>query len=215
MVAACGDDQPSAAGVGFNPGTSPPVAAAPPATAPADNRAPLISGKPINEITAGSAFSFLPSARDPDGNPLTFGISNRPQWALFNASTGRLAGTPGVGDVGTYPDIKITVSDGANQVGLEPFSVKVVGTATGSFTVSWMPPTERSDGSVLNNLAGYKIYWGTARGDYPNSVTIRNPGVASYVIEHLSPGTYYLVMTAFDAAGVESGHSNVAAKTVS
>jgi len=124
-------------------------------------------------------------------------------------------GTPGVGDVGTYSDIRIMVSDGTSQVGLEPFTVRVVGTATGSFAVSWMPPTERSDGSVLTNLAGYKIYWGTARGDYPNSVTLRTPGLAAYVIEDLSPGTYYLVMTALDADGIESGYSNVAAKTVS
>jgi hypothetical protein len=93
---------------------------------------------------------------------------------------------------------------------LAPFTVNVVGTAAGSLTVSWMPPLERADGSALTNLAGYKIYWGTAPGDYANTVTIDTPGVTSYVLEQLSPGTYYLVMTAFDAAGVESGRSNVA-----
>jgi hypothetical protein len=81
--------------------------------------------------------------------------------------------------------------------------------------LNWLPPTERSDGSALANLAGYKIYWGTAEGDYPNSVTIDTPGVTSYIIEQLSQGTYYLVMTAFDAAGVESGRSGAVAATIS
>lgn len=197
-IAACGDDGASSA-------SSPAVSS---------NDAPLISGKPVDQITVGSAFSFVPVASDPNGSALTFTIANQPPWAEFNASTGRLLGTPGVGDVGTYRDITITVSDGTNQVSLTPFTVGVVGTATGSITVSWMPPMARSDGSVLTNLAGYKIYWGTAPGDYANTVTIDTPGVTMYVLEQLPPGTYYLVMTAFDAAGVESGRSNVAVEIV-
>lgn len=207
VVAGCGDDSPSATLPALDPGTASPAFTS--------NRLPTISGKPIGEITAGSTFSFQPSASDPEGSSLTFSILNSPPWAAFDAATGRLLGTPSVGDVGTFSDITIMVSDGARRASLEPFSVKVVGTATGSFTLNWMPPTERSDGSVLSNLAGYKIYWGTARGDYPNSVTISNPGVSSYMIEQLAPGTYYLVMTAFDTAGLESAQSGVATKTVS
>jgi hypothetical protein len=177
--------------------------------------APAISGKPADEITVGSTFSFVPEASDPNGSPLTFTIANKPPWAEFSPSTGRLSGTPGAGDVGTYPGVTITVSDGMHRVSLVPFTVGVVGTATGSLTVSWMPPLERSDGSALTNLAGYKIYWGTAPGDYANMVTIDTPGVTSYVLEQLPAGTYYLVMTAFDAAGVESGQSSVAVEIVS
>jgi hypothetical protein len=206
LIAACGDDS-APASVAADSGAGPPAAAS--------NGPPLVSGSAIDTITAGSTFSFAPSASDPDGNPLTFTIVNQPPWAQFDGSTGRLLGTPGVGDVGTYRDITITVSDGTSQVSLQPFTVDVVGTATGAVTLNWMPPTERSDGSVLTDLAGYKIYWGTAQGDYPNTVTISNPGVATYVIEQLSPGTYYLVMTAFDAAGVESERSNVASRTIS
>jgi hypothetical protein len=198
LIAGCGGDD------GSNPSSS----------AAAVSGAPSISGDAVDEVTAGSAFSFSPLASDPDGNPLTFTIANKPSWAKFNESTGRLLGTPGVGDVGTYRNVTITVSDGTNRVSLAPFTVDVVGTATGAITLSWLPPTQNSDGSALTTLAGYKIYWGTAQGDYPNSVTIDTPGVASYVIEQLSPGTYYFVMTAYDAAGVESEQSNMAITTI-
>ncbi len=43
---------------------------------------------------------FTPSANDADGDTLTFTISNRPSWATFNGTTGRLSGTPGASHVG-------------------------------------------------------------------------------------------------------------------
>ena len=87
-----------------------------------------------------------------------------------------------------------------------------MGTATGSITISWLAPVEETDGSPLTDLTGYKIYWGMSLGDYPNSVTLNHPGVVTYVIENLTPGTYYLVATAFDSDGVESEHSEVVSR---
>ncbi len=84
-------------------------AGAPP---PPVNRAPDISGKPALVVTAGNAYSFRPTASDPDGQALTFSIGGKPGWATFNPSTGRLSGTPGSGAVGSHPDIVISVSDG-------------------------------------------------------------------------------------------------------
>ena len=81
-------------------------------------------------------------------------------------------------------------------------------------TLSWTPPTENEDGTVLENLAGYKLYFGTASGQYTNPVRINTPGLSSYVIENLLPDTYYVVATAFTTSGTESGYSNEAAKTV-
>ncbi|HSG66615.1 MAG TPA: hypothetical protein VLD39_16525, partial [Gammaproteobacteria bacterium] len=61
---------------------------------------------------------------------------------------------------------------------------------------------------------GYRIYWGTTAGSYPNSVTIDNPGLTTYVVENLVPGTYVFVATSFNASGVESAYSGAATKTV-
>ena len=57
------------------------------------NRAPTISGTPSSGVLVGAAYSFQPSASDPDGNTLTFSITNKPGWATFSTPTGRLSGT--------------------------------------------------------------------------------------------------------------------------
>ena len=180
----------------------------------APNRAPTISGTPVTSVLQGTPYSFQPTAADADGNPLTFSITNRPAWATFSATTGRLQGTPGPADVGTTTGIVIGVSDGTASASLGAFNISVQAVASGSATLSWQPPTTNTDGSPLTNLAGYRVYWGTTAGNYPNSVTINNPGVATYVVESLTPNTYHFAVKAFNSTGVESVFSNGASKTI-
>ena len=84
---------------------------------------------------------FAPTASDANGYPLTFTITGKPSWATFDASSGRLSGTPSGADVGTYSNIRIAVSDGSASTNLAAFAIQVVGTATGSATLTWQPPT--------------------------------------------------------------------------
>ncbi len=178
------------------------------------NRAPVISGTPPSTVLVGQSYAFTPSSSDPDGNALTFTVVNLPGWASFNSATGRIAGTPTAANVGTYGSIRISASDGIVTVNLSTFSIQVVGTATGSVRLSWTPPTRNTDGSALTNLAGFRIYWGTAAGTYPNAVTIQNPGLSSFVVDQLTPGTWYFVTTAVNTQGAESSRSPVASKTI-
>jgi hypothetical protein len=184
------------------------------AVSSAPNRAPVISGTPATSVMVGTAYSFQPTASDPDGNALTYSITNLPPWATFSTTTGRLQGTPAAATVGTYSNIVIRVSDGTASASLPAFGITVVAVATGSATLSWTPPTTNTDGSPLTNLAGYRVRWGTTAGNYPNSVTLNNAGLTSYVVSSLVPGTYYFVVTALNSAGVESQLSNVASKTI-
>lgn len=179
------------------------------------DRPPTISGDPLAAIVYGRTYTFVPAASDPERKQLTFNIVNKPDWAGFDPLSGTLEGTPQASDVGAYDGIKISASDGLYMVSLSSFSVDVLATAPGSITVNWLPPTERADGTPLTNLAGYNLRWGTALGHYPNLAKIPNAGVATYVIDELAPGTYYLVATAYDHNGVESDYSNVAIATIS
>jgi hypothetical protein len=180
----------------------------------APNSVPVISGNPATEVTVGSAYSFVPTANDADGDALTFSITNQPGWANFDQATGQLSGTPGGADVNVYNDIRITVSDGTDTSSLQ-FSITVNAIVLGSATLSWTPPTENEDGSNLGaELAGFKIYWGTVPGNYPNSVTINNASVSTYIVDNLTPGTYEFVATSFNTAGVESVYSSPATKTI-
>ena len=72
-----------------------------------------------------------------------------------------------------------------------------------------------TDGTPLGNLAGYRVRYGNAPGSYRNQLQIGNPGITSCVIEKLPAGTYYFVVIAYDAGGLESGNSAVVSKTIS
>lgn len=178
------------------------------------NRAPTISGSPPTTAREGQAYAFTPSAADADGNTLSFSISNRPTWAAFNTSTGALTGTPGVGTVGSYANVTIRVSDGIATVSLPAFTIDVQQTALGSATLSWQPPTTRTDGSPLTNLAGYRLRYGTAQGSYPNMIDIPNGSLTSAVVENLPAATYYFVASAYDTTGAESSNSSAVSKTI-
>ena len=81
-------------------------------------------------------------------------------------------------------------------------------------TLTWTAPTQNEDGSELIDLDGYRLYWGTAPGNYPNSITIDNESVTTYVVDNLSPGTYEFVATSHNSSGVESRYSAPATKVV-
>lgn len=182
-------------------------------TSPGSNP-PTISGSPPTAVVAGSSYSFRPVAAGGNGDPLSFSVQNLPVWASFDSSTGAVAGQPTLGNVGVYKNIIISVSDGVSSASLVAFDITVSQVALGSMTLSWTSPTENTDGSSLSDLAGYRIYYGTSEGVYPNRVVIDTAGISSYVIENLVPDTYFVVATSVNAAGVESAFSNVAVKTV-
>ena len=58
------------------------------------NAAPEISGTPASTAAVGERYTFEPAATDADGDVLTFRIANRPGWATFSASSGKLTGMP-------------------------------------------------------------------------------------------------------------------------
>jgi hypothetical protein len=175
---------------------------------------PTISGTPIKTITVGSAYSFKPAAADANGDKLTYSIKYMPVWASFSTSTGALTGTATAAEVGTYANIGISVSDGKESASLPAFTVTVNQIATGNVTVDWTPPTENVDGSVLTNLAGYRMYYGTSAKDMTQSVQLTNPGLTSYVVENLSAGTWYFAMVSYSSANVESTMSGVVSGAV-
>ncbi len=111
--------------------------------------------------------------------------------------------------------IVITADDGEATTSLAAFNVDRASRRRGLGDAHrGLPPTTNTDGSPLTNLAGYKVYWGPSQGTYPNSVTLNNPGLTSYVVGNLAPGTYFFAATALNSAGVESSFSGVGSKTI-
>jgi hypothetical protein len=179
------------------------------------NAAPTISGSPSEIATAASVYYFRPTAVDPEGAVLTFSVLNKPVWATFDTVTGRLRGTPTAAEAGTYAGVTVRVSDGINIASLPPFSITVSEpAAVGAATLSWQPPTEYVDGLPLQDLAGFRIRYGTTADNLDQLVTIANPGITSAMIESLTAGTWYFAVNAYTLANVESNLSNVVQKTI-
>lgn len=192
----------------------PPTTSTPPPSTQT-NAKPTISGTPPTSVIEGEPYDFRPSASDPDGDKLTFSISNKPSWASFDSTAGRLHGTPGTGTSGSYSNIVISVSDGKAQASMPAYAVTVQQVALGSATLSWVPPTQNADGSPLTDLSGYKIYYGKSSTNLNQVVNIASAGITRYVIENLSPATWYFSMTSCNSTGVESDRSTAASKTIS
>jgi hypothetical protein len=178
------------------------------------NSKPTISGSPATSVNGGDSYSFTPTAHDADNDKLTFSVQNRPSWSSFNASNGTLSGTPTSANVGTYPNIVISVSDGHTSASLTPFSIAVNQTSNGSAHLAWTPPTQNTDGSALTNLSGYVINYGTSQTNLSKSIQIPNPGIASYVVTNLSAGTWYFDVVAYNSSGAQSPASTLGSKTV-
>lgn len=183
-------------------------------TGPSGNNSPTISGSPPSAILINEMYEFEPDAVDPDGDSLTFQVTNKPNWAIFEAATGRLYGQPTLNDLGIYEGIVISVSDGNASRSLPEFGIAVTQAALGKVTLSWVAPTQNADGSPLQDLAGYKIHYGKDSGIYDHEISIDNPSVTTYVVDNLVPDTYYFAASSFNSSGVESEYSGEAVRTV-
>ena len=97
----------------------------------------------------------------------------------------------------------------------QPQSVSGSEIGNGVATVQWIAPREKTDGTVLDNLAGFTIMYGTSPDDLSRTVRIDNPSIDRYMVEQLPPGTYYFAVKAYDSTGAESEPSNLLSKVIS
>ncbi|TMH34375.1 MAG: PKD domain-containing protein [Betaproteobacteria bacterium] len=76
----------------------------------------------------------------------------------------------------------------------------------GTVTLAWDPV-------ISPSLAGYKLYFGPAPGNYTASVDVGN--VSLYTLFNLAEGaTYHFAASAYDSGHIESGFSNDASATI-
>jgi len=177
------------------------------------NRAPTVSGTSVTTAKVTFPYTYQPTASDADGDPLTFAIRNKPDWATFDTVTGRLAGTPPAGSTGTLPVVQITVSDGKASASMD-LSIDVVGLAVGSATLAWQPPKTNVDGTPLSDLAGYVVRYGKSADNLDQSLRIGGADITSCVVENLIEGTWYFSLAAVNSQGIESDPAGYVSKTI-
>lgn len=190
----------------------------PPATSSSANQPPTISGSAPVTASVGENYSFKPTAADPDGDPISFSAVGVPGWLTFDSSTGSLSGRPSAADVASYRGIRITASDGKAEASLRIARLDVIQGAAqgspGSATLEWEAPTINADGTPLVNLLGYNIRYGTSPGSLDHLIEVRNPGLTTYVVDGLSPTTWYFSISSVNSDGVESQSTGLVWTTI-
>lgn len=121
----------------------------------------------------------------------------------------------GCGGNGSASTTSASGASSAITSGTQQPPVAPPASSSSNATLSWTAPTENTDGSVLVNLHGYVIHYGTVANDLTSSITISNPGVTTYVVDNLAAGTYYFTLSATTTGGVQSVNSNEASITIS
>src|SRR5207302_1188937 len=182
--------------------------------------APTISGTPSTSVVAGQSYAFTPSTTNPGGMTLTFSIINQPSWATFNTSTGQFSGTPASGDVGTYPNIEISVSDGPASVALPAFSLAVTAPATSpaapptiaggpamsvvagqhySFTPTTTDPSAKTLTFAISNRPAWATF-SASTGQLSGTPAAANVGSYSNIMISVNDGTSSAALPAFAIA---------------
>jgi hypothetical protein len=124
-----------------------------------------------------------------------------------SAGSALVGGSDSGSAAGTSPASGTTATGGA-----VPPATGGTGTTSGATTggtgvakLSWNP--------TADGAKGFKLHYGTVPGSYSTTIDV---GMApSYSLSGLPAGTYYFVVTAYDAAGNESAPSNEVSKTIS
>jgi hypothetical protein len=197
---------------------------------------PTISGTPSTSATVGVAWSFTPKATDADGTKPSFGIRNKPSWATFSGSSGKLSGTPT--KTGTYSSIQIYAWDGKYAANLPTFNIAVksagstsstnhaptiTGTPATSVTVgnsySFKPTAKDADGNSLGYSISNKPSWATfstATGQLSGKPSSSNVGSFSNIVIKVSDGKASASLKAFSiAVKAASGSSGTGSATLS
>jgi ELWxxDGT repeat protein len=176
-----------------------------------------------SDINPGVASSSPQQLTNYNGD-LYFLASNGAGPPALWQTDGTAAGTILVSNLGGATPIQINVIDGRLQILTADTTGGYAswisdGTAAGtlpisspllvSATVSWSPVTSTTSGTPLTNLGGYKIYFGASPLALTSSIDVADPGVTTYVVPYLMPGTLYFAVTAYLRGGPESDLSTI------
>ncbi|MGQ9591585.1 MAG: choice-of-anchor D domain-containing protein [Planctomycetota bacterium] len=190
-----------------------------PAPVPEIDVSPLSLG--FGDVTVGTSKAMSLTIRN--AGTANLSISSI---AIDPASSPAFSKTSGPSSVGLAPGASASVqvtyvppAEGSDQGTLvilsndadeSEISVPLTGRAvppaqgTRAVTLAWDPPTTNEDGSPLDDLAGFKLYYGTASYTYSIVLDVGNATEHSL---YLAPGRYYFAATAYDLSGNESDFS--------
>jgi hypothetical protein len=116
-------------------------------------------------------------------------------------------GTPAAG-VSNGPQLQALYGIASVPIDSAPIANPVsVAAEAGTATLNWIAPDVNTDGSAINDLAGFNIYYGTSPTAMSNRISIMTADSQSYVLYGLAPGSWYFTVTAINNEGLESAEA--------
>jgi hypothetical protein len=89
------------------------------------------------------------------------------------------------------------------------------GVGNGTATLTWTPVTQTTDGAVLTDLVGYRVFYGLSASTMNNVAVLPDANITTYVVTNLSSGTWYFTVAAYTSSDTQGLTSNVCTKTIS
>jgi beta propeller repeat protein len=117
------------------------------------NLPPVLDPIGDKAVVEGGTLSFTVTATEPDSDPVTFSATGLPSGASFDPATCTFSWTPGLGQAGSYPGVRFTVTDDGGLTDYEEITI----------TVLPVPPV------------GVQV--DIKPGSYPNSVNLGSQGL--------------------------------------
>jgi putative Ig domain-containing protein len=159
------------------------------------NKSPVLSGAPATTARTGQAYAFQPTGKDPEGKALIWSIRNKPSWASFSTSTGKLSGTPSA--AGSFPAIIVAATDGVTTTSLATFGITVSGSSSGSNTAPTITGTP-SKNATVGQAYSFTPVAKDANGD---ALTFKISGKPSWLTFSASTGKLSGTPSATGASG--------------
>ena len=127
----------------------------------AANQAPLITTAPVTTATVGAAYSYDVNATDPNGDVLTYALTQAPAGMAINSATGLIAWTPGAAQTGAQA-VTVRVSDPGGLAAAQSFNLTVAAAnANAPPVITTAPVTAATVGVAYS----YDVNAGDPNGD--------------------------------------------------
>lgn len=181
----------------------------------ASRAAPEFVGAPNDRARVGQDYHYQPTVQGAAADTLSFTAVNLPPWARLDPKTGAITGRPATTHIGTYESIAITVTDGSQRKATSrEFAITVFGPASGVARLQWPAPVSKVDGSLLDDLAGFRILYGRDPEELDHSVWISNPDARSYEFATLEEGAWYFAIVSVSVSGLEGPATSPTRKVI-
>ncbi len=170
-------------------------------TIAAINDLPIAKSAALTVTQNATAYGQL-LAQDPENDSLSYSIVTNPaRGSLVLNPSGVFTYTPNTNTTGT-DHFTFRARDGQAASNTATISITILSAPVVTGIFSWLPNQE-------NDLAGYKIHYGTASNTYNSTIDVGNPPlvngkVQAQVTDLVEGITYYFSITAYNTSGRES-----------